>query len=196
MANLTVGNVLEGMKNPAIVGGGFLLGILAQKSINKMLNSETVVQGLGADTVLNLKNYATPFITAALGVGVSISSDNPIVKKLATGVAISGTVNAGMQFFWQKNLLSGLSGGMLGDIFGTDDDIDEQDGFTGYEDLDGYEEDDDSLGDLDDYDETPAISAGSATGTLDIPFTPPALRDTEYEKEPISGFGFGNDEII
>ena len=198
MANVTVENVLKGAKNPALVGGGFLLGIIAQKAINKILNSETVVQGLGADTVLGLKNYATPLIATALGVGINIGSKDDLIRKLAMGVAISGTVNVGMQFFWSKNLLSDLGGGMLGDFLGTDDDIDEQDGFSGVEDydddLEGFDDDDDdeNFGDFEDYDEQPSSSTMNA---LDIPFTPPALRDTTYEKEPISGFGY-NDEIL
>lgn len=103
-----------------------------------------------------------------------------------------------MQFFWKKNLLSGLSGGMLGEIFGTDEDIDEQDGFGDIDDddLDGIDDDDldgiddDELGDLGDFDELPA------NRTLNTPISVPPLRETEFEKESVSGFASDGGMII
>jgi len=198
MANLSVENVLKGAKTPALYAGGFMLGIIAQKAINKMLSSETVTNGLGADTVLSFKNYATPLITTALGVGVGIMSQDDLIKKLSMGVATSGAANCMMQFFWKKNLLSGLSGGMLGEIFGTDEDIDEQDGFGDIDDddLDGIDDDDldgiddDELGDLGDFDELPA------NRTLNTPISVPPLRETEFEKESVSGFASDGGMII
>lgn len=190
MANLSVENVLKGAKTPALYAGGFMLGIIAQKAINRMLNTETVVNGLGADTVLDLKNYATPLITTALGVGIGIVADDEVIKKLSTGVATSGAANCMMQFFWKKNLLSGLSGGMLGEILGTDEDIDEQDGFGDIDDdLDGID-DDDELGDLGDFEELPAQT------TLNTPLQIPPLRETEFEKETVSGFASDGGMII
>lgn len=188
MANLSIENVLKGAKTPALYAGGFMLGIIAQKAINRMLNTETVVNGLGADTVLDLKNYATPLITTALGVGIGIVADDDVIKKLSTGVATSGAANCMMQFFWKKNLLSGLSGGMLGDIFGTDEDIDEQDGFGDIDDLDGI--DDDELGDLGDFEELPDKT------TLNTPLQIPPIRETEFEKETVSGFASDGGMII
>lgn len=179
MSNLSVGGVLNNMKNPAILGGGIMLGIVIQKLINKLLSTETVVNGLGSDTVVNLKDFASPLLTSVIGVGVSMTCNDDLVRKLASGVAISGPLNVAMKLAWDKNLLAGLNGGALGAVLGGDDDLDD---IAGYEDVDIA-----GLGDLDDLEEQPMALT---TGSLDIPFTPPALRDTNYERETVSGFGY------
>lgn len=174
MANLTISNVLGGLKNPAIVAAGFIGGMVVQKLVNKLLNSETVVNGLGADAVLTLKDYATPLVTSVLGVGTSILVESDTMKKLATGVAISGMTSIGMNILWGKNLLAGTCDGILGSIMGEDPDLD---GYDEY--IEGVDDDLDSL-------------ESGTTGALDIPFNPPALRDTNYERETISGYaGYG-----
>ena len=143
MADVTISRVISGAKNPAIIGGGFILGIIAQKAMNKIFNSETVVKGLGADTAQSLKDYAVPLATTALGVGVSIAAKDETIKKLAIGTAISGTVAVGTQFLWKKNFLNGLNGGVIGSLIGDDEDLDGYDD----EDLDGT--DDEDFGDID-----------------------------------------------
>jgi hypothetical protein len=79
---------------------------------------------------------------------------------------------------------------MLGEILGTDEDIDEQDGFGDIDDdLDGID-DDDELGDLGDFEELPAQT------TLNTPLQIPPLRETEFEKETVSGFASDGGMII
>lgn len=157
---ITISNVVGGIKNPAIVSGGILIGVGIQKGINAVLNTEPVQNGLGSDTALALKNYASPLITTALGVIVSMSSDDDTLKKLATGVAISGPLNIGMQWLWNKNLLSNLNGGMLG-FLGGDDDLDT--------DFEGIDDDDD------DDEPAPALPVAGMGA--------PVLRDAPYENQ-------------
>lgn len=157
---ITISNVLGGIKNPAIVSGGILIGVGIQKGVNALLNIDAVKNGLGSETTLALKNYVSPLVTTALGVIVSMSSDDDTLKKLATGVAISGPLNVGMQWFWDKNLLSNLNGGMLG-FLGGDEDLD-----TEY-----YEEEEEEPAPS-----QPALPAGTGMGA-------PALRDAPYERQ-------------
>lgn len=176
MANLTIGKIVSNLKNPAIVAGGFMIGMATQKAINKMLNSETVVNGLGAEAASTLRDYASPLITSVIGVSVSIMSESDLVKKLSTGVAISGAVGVGMKAVWGKNLLDGTVSGLLGSIMGDDEILGVDD-----DDIEGI---DDDIEGLEEEEETIAA--------LDIPFDPPALRDTNYERESISGYdGYG-----
>lgn len=167
---ITISNVIGGIKNPAIVSGGIMLGIGIQKGINALLNTETAQNGLGSDTALALKNYASPLITTALGVCISMSSDDDTLKKLATGVAISGPLNVGMQMFWDKNLLAGLNDGLLG-FLGGDEDFD-----------DVYVEDPDP-------DPEPQQRAIAGIGDLDMPIKVPATRDTKWESERMYSMG-------
>lgn len=175
MANLTISNVFNNLKNPAIVAGGFMVGVTIQKLIDKALNTETVTNGLGAENVDVLKQYATPVITAILGVGASIASESDLLKKLSTGVAISGAVGVGYKLIWGKSLLAGTDGGLLGSIMGDDTES------VDYDEIEGIDDDE-----IEGYEEVEAIEG------LDIPFTPPALRDTAYERETVSGYnGYG-----
>lgn len=177
MANLTISNVFNNLKNPAIVAGGFMVGVTIQKLIDKALNTEAVTNGLGAENVGVLKQYATPVITAILGVGASIASESDLMKKLSTGVAISGAVGVGYKMIWGKSLLAGTDGGLLGSIMGDDTYIEGVDD----DEIEGIDDDE-----IEGYDEVEAIEG------LDIPFTPPALRDTAYERETVSGYnGYG-----
>lgn len=169
MADVTISRVISGAKNPAIIGGGFILGIIAQKAMNKIFNSETVVRGLGAETAQSLKDYAVPLATTALGVGVSIAAKDETIKKLAIGTAISGTVAVGTQFLWKKNFLNGLNGGVMGSLLGDDDDLDGYD-----DDLDGYDDD------LDGYDDE------DLDGTEDEDF-----GDIDVE-DGVNGLGYPN----
>ncbi len=173
MAELTISNVISGLKNPALVAVGFMGGMMVQKLVNKVLNSETVVNGLGADAVLTLKDYATPLITSVIGVGTSIVVEDATMKKLATGVAISGVTSIGMNILWGKNLLAGTCDGLLGSIMGEDPDLDGTDDY-----IEGVDDDLDAL-------------EASTTGALEIPISRPALRDTNFERETVSGY-FGN----
>lgn len=186
MADVTISRVVSGAKNPAIIGGGFILGIIAQKAMNKIFNSETVVKGLGAETAQSLKDYAVPLATCALGVGVSIAAKDETIKKLAIGTAISGTVAVGTQFLWKKNFLNGLNGGVIGSLIGDDEDLDGYD-----EDLDGYDDedldgtDDEDFGDIDVDD-----NGVSGLGYPNIPIADGltySKYSTPQEAETISG---------
>ncbi len=215
MANVNVSNIVSKAKSDALpLGCGFLGGVVLQKAVNKVFNSEKVVNGLGAETATGLKNYATPLIVTAVGVGLNLASKDDFMKKLGTGVAVSGVANVGMQFFWKKNLLSGLSGGMLGDLLGTDADLDAEDGFSGNDDDDpdgfsGNDDDDkDDLGNFDENEEQPiaALPMGNneqpapapenPIAALDIPIDVPPMRDAAYEREHIEGLGYTPDGLI
>ena len=185
MADVTISRVISGAKNPAIIGGGFILGIIAQKAMNKIFNSETVVKGLGADTAQSLKDYAVPLATTALGVGVSIAAKDETIKKLAIGTAISGTVAVGTQFLWKKNFLNGLNGGVMGSLLGDDDDLDGYD-----DDLDGYDDDELSGDDDEDFGDIDVEDGVSGLGYPNIPIADGltySKYSTPQEAESISG---------
>lgn len=216
MANVSVNNIVSKAKSEALpLGTGFLGGVVLQKVVNKMFGSEKVVNGLGAETATGLKNYATPLIVTAIGVGINLTAKDDFIKKVGTGVAVSGVANVGMQFFWKKNLLSGLNGGMLGDILGTDADIDAEDGFSGNDDDDpdgfaGNDDDEDDLNGLGNNEEEqpiaalpmgnngqqPAPAAENSIAALDIPIDVPPMRDAAYEREHIEGLGYTPDGLI
>ena len=186
MADVTISRVISGAKNPAIIGGGFILGIIAQKAMNKIFNSETVVKGLGADTAQSLKDYAVPLATTALGVGVSIAAKDETIKKLAIGTAISGTVAVGTQFLWKKNFLNGLNGGVIGSLIGDDEDLDGYDD----DDLDGYDDDDLDGTDDEDFGDIDVEDGVSGLGYPNIPITDGIAYSkyaTPQEAESISG---------
>lgn len=196
-------------KKAAWISAGAAAGIGVQKLVNKFFSSETVVSGLGADVSSGLKNYATPLITLALGSAGAFGFQSQALKHLSLGVAVSGGVNCVSQLMWGRNSVAGMDDGLLGGILGADEDLNDENGFTGVDDddldgldgdddddLDGFDDDEDGLGDLEDYNELPA---GGAIAALDIPIDRQYhVRDEEFEKEPISGFGFGNidDEIL
>lgn len=187
MADVTISKVVSGAKNPAIIGGGFILGIIAQKAMNKIFNSETVVKGLGAETAQSLKDYAVPLATTALGVGVSIAAKDETIKKLAIGVSISGTVAVGTQFLWKKNFLNGLNGGVMGSLMGDDEDLDGYDD----EDLDGYDDEDlDGTDDDEDFGDIDVEDGVSGLGYPNIPISDGIAYSkyaTPQEAESISG---------
>lgn len=196
-------------KKAAWISAGAAAGIGVQKLVNKFFSSETVVSGLGADVSSGLKNYATPLITLALGSAGAFGFQSQALKHLSLGVAVSGGVNCVSQLMWGRNSVAGMDDGLLGGILGADEDLNDENGFTGVDDddldgldgdddddLDGFDDDEDGLGDLEDYNELPA---GGAIAALDIPIDRQYhVRDEAFEKEPISGFGFGNidDEIL
>ncbi|MBQ3658034.1 MAG: hypothetical protein II956_14530 [Bacteroidales bacterium] len=188
-------------KKAAWISAGAAAGIGVQKLVNKFFSSETVVSGLGADVSSGLKNYATPLITLALGSAGAFGFQSQALKHLSLGVAVSGGVNCVSQLMWGRNSVAGMDDGLLGGILGADEDLNDENGFYGVDDdddddLDGFDDDEDGLGDLEDYNELPA---GGAIAALDIPIDRQYhVRDEEFEKEPISGFGFGNidDEIL
>lgn len=197
-------------KKAAWISAGAAAGIGVQKLVNKFFSSETVVSGLGADVSSGLKNYATPLITLALGSAGAFGFQSQALKHLSLGVAVSGGVNCVSQLMWGRNSVAGMDDGLLGGMLGADEDLNDENGFYGVDDdddLDGFDDDDDldgldgdddedGLGDLEDYNELPA---GGAIAALDIPIDRQYhVRDEEFEKEPISGFGFGNidDEIL
>jgi hypothetical protein len=186
MADVTISKVVSGAKNPAIIGGGFILGIIAQKAMNKIFNSESVVRGLGAETAQSLKDYAVPLATTALGVGVSIAAKDETIKKLAIGTAISGTVAVGTQFLWKKNFLNGLNGGVIGSLLGDDDDLDGYD-----DDLDGTDDDDlDGTDDDEDFGDIDVEDGVSGLGYPNIPISDGIAYSkyaTPQEAESISG---------
>ncbi len=132
MSNVTLTNIVKGAKNPAIVSLGIMTGVCVQKMLNKIINTDVVTNGLGYDGALALKNYASPILTTAIGIAVSMSAEDETIKKLGTGVAISGPLNVGMQLLWDKNLLAGLNDGIMGFLGGDED----------FDDLEGYEEED------------------------------------------------------
>ncbi len=144
MAEVTINNVVKESKTPAVIGSGVLLGFMLQKVVNRAIGSDTVSGLLGETTTKNFKKYLSPAIVTGIGVAVNLSSKDQIVKNLSAGVAISGTVNIGMQAIWGKNPLSGLDG-FLGAILG-DDDPDLADDL-------GDNDDEDDLGDNDDEDD-------------------------------------------
>lgn len=185
MADVTISRVISGAKNPAIIGGGFILGIIAQKAMNKIFNSETVVKGLGADTAQSLKDYAVPLATTALGVGVSIAAKDETIKKLAIGTAISGTVAVGTQFLWKKNFLNGLNGGVIGSLIGDDEDLDGYD-----DDLDGYDDEDLDGTDDEDFGDIDVEDGVSGLGYPNIPISDGlaySKYSTPQEAETIMG---------
>lgn len=186
MADVTISKVVSGAKNPAIIGGGFILGIIAQKAMNKIFNSETVVRGLGAETAQSLKDYAVPLATTALGVGVSIAAKDETIKKLAIGTAISGTVAVGTQFLWKKNFLNGLNGGVIGSLIGDDEDLDGYDD----EDLDGTDDEDLDGTDDEDFGDIDVEDGVSGLGYPNIPISDGIAYSkyaTPQEAESISG---------
>lgn len=192
-------------KKAAWISAGAAAGIGVQKLVNKFFSSETVVSGLGADVSSGLKNYATPLITLALGSAGAFGFQSQALKHLSLGVAVSGGVNCVSQLMWGRNSVAGMDDGLLGGILGADEDLNDENGFTGVDDddldgldgdddddLDGFDDDEDGLGDLEDYNELPA---GGAIATLDIPIDRQYhVRDEEFEKEPI--FGNIDDEIL
>lgn len=168
---ITISSVLNGAKNPAIVSGGILLGVGIQKGINAVLNTDMVQEGIGSDNALALKNYASPAITSALGIIVAMNCEDDTICKLATGVAISGTLNVGMQLFTGKPLLAGTNGGIMG-FLGDDPDYD-------YEVVEEPEEPAPA---------TPIAGFGSnilANPNINVPV--PATRDTAWERESYVG---------
>ncbi len=215
MAKVTINNLGNTLPTLLAGGGGFLSGIVLQKLINKGLSAEPVVSGLGAETVTGLKNYVTPIITTVIGASIALSADSKTVRQLGTGAALSGVVNCGMQFFWKKNLLSGMNDGIMGDLLGTDDDLDIEDGFSGYDDddLDGYDDDDDLDGyddddDLDGYDDDDEFNGFGDDGEIELPVNNQiaaldipsgvkvSVRDTPYEREHIEGIGYTPDGLV
>lgn len=171
---ITISSVLNGAKNPAIVSGGILLGVGIQKGINAVLNTDMVQEGIGSDNALALKNYASPAITSALGIIVAMNCEDDLICKLATGVAISGTLNVGMQLFTGKPLLAGTNGGIMG-FLGDDPDYD-------YEVVDDPEPEPAPA--------TPIAGLGSnilANPNMNVPV--PATRDTPWEGETYGNFG-------
>ena len=206
MAKVTINNLGNTLPTLLAGGGGFLSGIVLQKLINKGLSAEPVVSGLGAETVTGLKNYVTPVITTVIGASIALSADSKTVRQLGTGAALSGVVNCGMQFFWKKNLLSGMNDGIMGDLLGTDDDLDIEDGFSGYDDddldgyddddLDGYDDDDDEFNGFGDDGEI-ELPVNNQIAALDIPSgVKVSVRDTPYERERIEGLGYTPDGLV
>lgn len=174
MSDVSVGGVLEGMKNPAIVAGGVLLGVVMQKGLNKFILGNETVQGfLGAETTENLKQYLSPAITTATGVIVGMQTQDGLMRKVATGVAISGVATVGFKMLWNKDLLGSLNGGFLGNILGL--------GEVG----DGDGEDFDGLGDIDSYEEGEDVEPMHGIAQANIPLAQPSLRDTSFEKETV-----------
>ncbi len=175
MSDVSVGGVFEGMKNPAIVAGGVLLGVVMQKGLNKFILGNETVQGfLGSETTENLKQYLSPAITTATGVIVGMQTQDGLMRKIATGVAISGVATVGFKMLWNKDLLGSLNGGFLGNILGLAE--------LG----DGDDEDFDGLGDIDDFGEVDEdVEPVSGIAQANIPLDQPALRDTNFEKETV-----------
>ena len=174
MSDVSVGGVFEGMKNPAIVAGGVLLGVVMQKGLNKFILGNETVQGfLGSETTENLKQYLSPAITTATGVIVGMQTQDGLMRKIATGVAISGVATVGFKMLWNKDLLGSLNGGFLGNILGL--------GEAG----DGDGEEFEGFGEIGEYEETEDVIPVSGIAQSNIPLNQPALRDTNFEKETV-----------
>ncbi len=139
-------NLLDTAYSPALQAGGFMLGLVGQRGINKMLETDTMQGLLGNETATDFKRFVTPLLTCAIGIGVSnyVSSDSPM-KEIANGFTVSGAVNVGMELLFKRNLMADLGGGFLGNLLGADDDLD----LIGYDDDDDIEgiegEDDDDI---------------------------------------------------
>ena len=172
MSDTTVGGVLQGMKAPAIVAGGVLLGVCMEKGLNKFILGNSTVQGfLGTETTENLKQYLSPAITTATGVIVGMNTSDGLMAKLATGVAIAGVATVGFKILWNKDLLGSLNGGLLGRLLGESGDGDGED-FNG-------------LGEIENYEEGADVMPMTGIAQANIPLAQPALRDTNFEKESI-----------
>lgn len=130
-------SLLDAAYSPALQAGGFMLGLVGQRGINRMLETDTMQGLLGNETATDFKRFLTPILTCAIGIGVSnyVSNDSP-VKEIANGFAVSGAVNVGMELLFKRNLMADLGGGFLGGLLGADDDLD----------LIGYDDDDDIEG--------------------------------------------------
>ncbi len=127
-------NITDSLIPAGLQASGFMLGIVGQRAINKVLESDMVSGFLGDETTVTFKRYISPLVMCGVGILVSnnASYDSPL-KEIGNGAAVSGAVNVGMELLYKKNLLSGLGNGILGNLLGADDDLD-------IEDIDNYEE--------------------------------------------------------
>ncbi len=136
-----INNLLDTAYSPALQAGGFMLGLVGQRGINRILETDTMQGLLGNETATDFKRFVTPLLTCVIGIGVSnyVSNDSPI-KELANGFTVSGAVNVGMELLFKKNLMCDLGGGLLGNLLGADDDLDLYD----YDNIEGEIDDDDN----------------------------------------------------
>ncbi len=204
---LTVKNIGGGLKRPAKIAGGIVLGaiadrFLAQKVIGTSGDSGSAsgvagMLGLGADTTKASKKYLAPAIVAATGAAIYISTSDDTMKDVALGIGAAGVCDLALQAFQGKSITTSFSGAddeesFLGSIFGADDDID---GFEGDDDdVDGVDDDDVDGVDGDDDDDD------GVHGIDELPAKPSLLaigtgNTIELEGEPVDLDGFSGEDI-
>ena len=221
---LTLKNVGGGLKRPAKIAGGIIIGaiadrFLAQKIIGKSEDSGTAsgiagMLGLSGESTKNSKRFLAPAIVAVSGAALYISTNEETIKDVALGIGAAGVCDLTLQAFQGKSLTTGFSGSddedsFLGSIFGADEDID---GFEGdddeYDDLDGDDDDlddldgDDDDDDLDGDDDDDDDDDDGVHGIGELPARPSLLAigsgndDLELEGGIEGDFGFDEDDII
>lgn len=168
-----ISKLLDSATSPALQAVGFMAGMAGQRGINKIFETDAFQGFLGNETATDFKRFVTPITMVLIGVGVSnYVSDDSAIKDIANGAAVSGAVNIGMELLFNKNLMAGLDGGILGDIMG-DDDLDLIAG-------DDYDDDDD------DDDTAPAPRAIPAAG---VGYQLPTGRAALPQQSNIMGIG-------
>ena len=117
-----IDNLLETATSPALQAVGFMGGMVVQRGVNKLFETDTVSGFLGEETTTDFKRFLTPLIVTATGIVISnnCAYDSPL-KDIANGMTVSGAVNVGMELLYKKNLMSNLGGGLLGGLMGDDD---------------------------------------------------------------------------
>lgn len=101
---LSAGQVLNELKNPALIVVGMIGGNMAGKVMDNVLNVDTTQQ-----EGFNAKALAKPVVQLSAGVAGSILLKDDNLKLIASGVAASG-VASGVKVLLKKDLLSGFNG--------------------------------------------------------------------------------------